>query len=49
MVGKLDPELFPKVFGPHGDAPLDAAIVREKFAALATEVEAATGRRRSLV
>jgi len=47
MVGKLDPELFPKVFGPHGDAPLDAAIVREKFAALATEVEAATGRRRS--
>ncbi len=47
MVGKLDPELFPRVFGPAGDAPLDAAVVREKFAALAAEVTAATGRPRS--
>jgi 5-oxoprolinase (ATP-hydrolysing) len=43
MVGKLDPDLFPKVFGPNGDAPLDDAIVREKFAALAQEIAAATG------
>ncbi len=43
MVGKLRPEFFPKIFGPSGDAPLDAAIVREKFAALAGEVERATG------
>jgi 5-oxoprolinase (ATP-hydrolysing) len=43
MVGKLDPELFPKVFGPRGDQPLDAAIVREKFASLAATIEAATG------
>ncbi len=35
MVGKLDPELFPRVFGPSGDEPLDAAVVRAKFAALA--------------
>src|SRR5512137_2600448 len=47
MVGKLDPELFPKVFGPAGDQPLDAAIVRGKFAALAAEVAAATGLARS--
>ncbi len=47
MVGKLDPELFPRVFGPTGDEPLDAAVVREKFAALAAEVAAATGLARS--
>ncbi len=47
MVGKLDPELFPRVFGPAGDEPLDAAVVRAKFAALAAEVAAATGRARS--
>ncbi len=38
MTGKLIPDLFPKVFGPNGDAPLDAGIVREKFAALAGEI-----------
>ena len=43
MVGKLDPELFPKVFGAGGDAALDADVVRTKFAALAPEVSAATG------
>jgi len=43
MVGKLDPELFPKVFGPNGDAALDAEIVRTKFAALAAAVSAAHG------
>ena len=47
MVGKLDPVLFPKVFGPGGDEPLDAETVRAKFAALADEVEAATGIRRT--
>ncbi len=45
MVGKLQPEVFPAVFGPNGDQPLDAEVVHEKFAALADEVEAATGRR----
>ncbi|HYE52717.1 MAG TPA: hydantoinase B/oxoprolinase family protein, partial [Azospirillaceae bacterium] len=44
MTGKLNPDFFPAVFGPGGDQPLDAAIVREKFEALAAEVEAATGR-----
>jgi 5-oxoprolinase (ATP-hydrolysing) len=42
-VGKIQPAHFPPIFGPGGDRPLDAAIVREKFAALAAEVSRATG------
>jgi 5-oxoprolinase (ATP-hydrolysing) len=42
MVGKLDPELFPKVFGAHGDEALDAIVVREKFAGLCEDVARAT-------
>jgi 5-oxoprolinase (ATP-hydrolysing) len=44
LLGKIQPEFFPRVFGPKGDQPLDAAIVGEKFAALADEV-AGSGRR----
>jgi 5-oxoprolinase (ATP-hydrolysing) len=40
MVGKIDPKFFPAVFGPHGNQPLDADVVREKFAALAREIGA---------
>ncbi len=47
MVGKLLPEHFPKVFGPNADQPLDAEAVRRGFAALAAEVAAHTGVRRS--
>jgi len=47
MVGKLDPTLFPRVFGPRGDEPLDAAVVRDKFAALAAQISAATGHART--
>ncbi len=43
MLGKLNPDVFPKVFGPGGDQPLDAAVVEAKFARLAGEIEAATG------
>jgi 5-oxoprolinase (ATP-hydrolysing) len=38
MVGKLDPKFFPKIFGPHGDQPLDAEAVRAAFVALAEKV-----------
>ncbi len=38
MVGKLKPENFPAIFGPGQDEPLDAEVVREKFAALANEI-----------
>ncbi|MFC2969529.1 hydantoinase B/oxoprolinase family protein [Acidimangrovimonas pyrenivorans] len=43
MLGKLSPRHFPAVFGPEGDQPLDAEVVREKFAALAVEIAEATG------
>ncbi len=49
MLGKLQPDFFPHVFGPNQDQPLDADIVREKFAALAREIEEATGDVRSPV
>ncbi|MEZ0280900.1 hydantoinase/oxoprolinase family protein, partial [Methyloceanibacter sp.] len=38
MVGKLVPAFFPKIFGPAQDQPLDAEVVRERFAALAAEI-----------
>ena len=38
MVGKLLPDYFPKIFGPDGNQPLDADVVREKFASLAAEI-----------
>ena len=38
MTGRLIPEFFPKVFGPNGDEPLDAEIVREKFERLARDI-----------
>jgi 5-oxoprolinase (ATP-hydrolysing) len=43
MVGKIQPDQFPAIFGPKGDEKLDAAVVAGKFAALAREIEAATG------
>src|SRR5439155_21102667 len=38
------PEYFPSVFGRRGDQTLDGEGVREKFTALASQIEAATGR-----
>jgi 5-oxoprolinase (ATP-hydrolysing) len=46
-VGKIQPAHFPAIFGPRGNAPLDGAIAEEKFRALAAEIAAATGQRRS--
>jgi len=47
MLGRLNPDFFPKVFGPEGDQPLDRTIVVEKFAALAQEISRATGETRT--
>ncbi len=47
MLGKIQPEHFPRVFGHGGDEALDAAVVRERFAALAGQIRAATGDARS--
>ncbi|MEC9186178.1 MAG: hydantoinase/oxoprolinase family protein, partial [Pseudomonadota bacterium] len=49
MLGKLQPDFFPNVFGPNQDAPLDADVVRQKFEALAQEIQTATGDHRSPV
>lgn len=38
MLGKLLPEFFPAIFGPDQNQPLDVERVRERFAALATEI-----------
>jgi 5-oxoprolinase (ATP-hydrolysing) len=46
LLGRIQPAHFPRVFGPNGDEPLDDRAVREKFAALAAEIAAATGVRR---
>ena len=45
MTGKLQPDIFPAVFGPDGSQPLDADIVHKRFTALADEVASATGKR----
>ena len=47
MLGKIQPRFFPAVFGPGGDLPLDAEVVRARFAALAEEIRQATGDRRA--
>jgi 5-oxoprolinase (ATP-hydrolysing) len=47
LVGKIDPAVFPRVFGASGDLPLDSEVVRAKFAALAGELVAKTGHVRS--
>ncbi|WP_372463318.1 hydantoinase B/oxoprolinase family protein [Actinospica acidithermotolerans] len=46
LLGRIQPECFPRVFGPSGDQPLDTAVVGAGFAALARRITAATGDRR---
>ncbi|MBB3660378.1 5-oxoprolinase (ATP-hydrolyzing) [Rhizobium sp. BK650] len=38
MAGKLLPDFFPAIFGPHQDQPPDVDTVRQKFAELAAEI-----------
>ncbi len=44
MLGKLNPEHFPQVFGPDGDQPLDAGVVRQMFEELSETIANATGK-----
>ena len=44
MLGKIQPEFFPKVFGPHADQPLDRDAVEAKFRDMAAQVKRDTGR-----
>ncbi|KLO29561.1 hydantoinase B/oxoprolinase family protein [Mycobacterium haemophilum] len=47
VLGRIQPAHFPAVFGPDGQQPLDADIVRRKFTELAAAIQAATGDDRS--
>jgi 5-oxoprolinase (ATP-hydrolysing) len=42
VLGRLDPDAMPKMFGPRGDAPLDVAAARARIAELATRMGLST-------
>jgi 5-oxoprolinase (ATP-hydrolysing) len=44
MLGRLNPEFFPRIFGPNADLALDQEIVVEKFRALGDRIRQASGR-----
>jgi 5-oxoprolinase (ATP-hydrolysing) len=43
MLGKVQPDFFPPVFGPEGNEPLDDAAVKTRFAEMAAKIKADTG------
>ncbi len=43
LLGKIQPDYFPSVFGPNADEALDANAVRTKFSDMATKISEATG------
>jgi 5-oxoprolinase (ATP-hydrolysing) len=43
LLGRIQPEFFPAVFGQAGDSSLDAGVVAEQFRTLAADIERATG------
>ena len=43
MVGKIQPQYFPNVFGADGQQPIDRELVQAKFAKLAEDISIATG------
>ncbi|THB77006.1 MAG: 5-oxoprolinase [Desulfobulbaceae bacterium] len=44
ILGKIQPDYFPRVFGRDGDESLDAEVVRHGFRELATEISEASGK-----
>src|SRR6202044_3717568 len=46
LLGRVQPDHFPRVFGATGDPPLDVGETRRRFAELAARITAATGDRR---
>ena len=40
MVGKIQPEFFPAVFGPHANERLDAQVVKARFEAMLADIRA---------
>lgn len=47
MLGKLQPDLFPRVFGAGADQALDARLVAQKFSELAAQIASASGDQRA--
>ncbi|MEO1095321.1 MAG: hydantoinase B/oxoprolinase family protein [Cyanobacteria bacterium J06638_28] len=47
MLGRLQPDFFPLVFGPQGNQPLDVSDVKDQFADLSDRIYQATGDTRS--
>jgi len=47
MLGRIQPEFLPKVFGPNADQALDTQIVRSKFAQLVERINGVSGKRMS--
>ncbi|SFK96971.1 5-oxoprolinase (ATP-hydrolysing) [Nitrosomonas aestuarii] len=45
MLGKIQSEFFPRIFGPGANEPLDAAVVRQQFKQLANDVTVASGKK----
>src|SRR5207237_4342552 len=43
LLGRIQPDHFPTVFGPRGDQPLDADITKAKFTELGNQINAETG------
>ncbi|MES2831111.1 MAG: hydantoinase B/oxoprolinase family protein [Pseudomonadota bacterium] len=43
LLGKIQPDYFPSVFGSMADLPLDAATVVDRFAQLTSDINAASG------
>jgi len=44
MLGRLNPDFFPRIFGRNADQKLDREVVAAKFAVLAGEISRATGK-----
>ncbi len=47
LLGRVQPEFFPQVFGANGQLPLDVIVVRQKFDELADRIQLAIGSPRS--
>ncbi|GAB4169287.1 MAG: hydantoinase B/oxoprolinase family protein [Rhodocyclaceae bacterium] len=47
MLGRIQPDFFPRLFGPSGSEAIAVEAVRGRFAALAREIREATGDARS--
>ncbi|MEX2297851.1 MAG: hydantoinase B/oxoprolinase family protein [Dongiaceae bacterium] len=47
MLGRIQADFFPPVFGPNADQPIDVDIVRQLFAELAAQISDATGTKRT--